>query len=203
MKIKRSLLCLLMALAMVITLSACSRDGKSDKDNDDEKGSNSAKDVASAFVGAYCAGNLKKADGYCLITTETRLERTAKNYDMTLDEYLDREYDCDSMKEYWKEAEEDAKDALEDLYGKHVEVKTEKVRKVSKYTNSQLKSFKENREYTFDTYDLDVDKADAVTEITIQAQIEGSDDSDQYEFTVIVVKYNGTWKILELNQYKL
>ncbi len=155
----------------------------------------SAAGVAKKFTKASLSGNLRKADGYNLISTGQRFEDSAKDNDMDLEEYLDEYYKCDSMKEFWSDRQEDVKDSLEEEYGKHVKVKIEKIKKVDKYTNSELKDFRENNESRFDEYDLDVDKVKAVSEVTLKVKIKGSEDDDKEDVTWTMVKYKGKWRV--------
>lgn len=156
---------------------------------------NSASGIAKKYLKANLSGDLKKADTYNLVSTEDGFEKLAKEADKDLDEYLEENLKCDSMKEYWSDREEDFADQLEEQYGKHVKVTIEKVKDVDEYTNSELKDFRESNEELFDSFDMDVDKVKAVADVEIKAKVKGKDDSETNTVTLKLVKYKGRWKI--------
>ncbi len=155
----------------------------------------SAEGIAKKYVKAVGGGELKKADGYMLISTEDAFEKAAKAADKELDEYLEDTYNCDSMKEYWNDNEEDMEDMLEDNYGKSVKVSIKKVKKVDKYSNKKLKEFRNEHEKYFDAFEMDSEKVKAVADVTIKTEIKGKDDDDTTEMTITLVKYKGKWKV--------
>ncbi len=144
--------------------------------------------------------NPQKADSYMLINTETRFKNNAEDQDLELNEFLEDSYDVESMKEYWKEQEEDMLDALEDECGKNPKVKIQRVKDADEYTSKEMKEFTEEWEEDLDEYEIDVADIKTVVDVEIKFRAEGKDDHTDYTtMTLTLVKYKGDWKILDAN----
>ena len=188
-KITALLLALLMALSL--SLVGCG-DSKKDKDDGDSKTPNTAEAVAKAYCEAYYNGNLEKADSYALLTKEIELKRDAKVNDMDFEEYLKDFYGVESMKEYWKQEEEGYKEYLS---GK---VKVDEVKDAEERTSKKVKDWKDDHEYYFDNYDLDIDKVEAVCDVTLKLKNSGDNNGKKTIYQVTMVEYDSNWKVWDV-----
>lgn len=113
-------------------------------------------------------------------------------------EYMEDEYgmDVDEVIEEAEEALEDTLESLEDEYGENVRV-SYKVTKKKKLSDKKLEGI---AEALADTYDLDEDKFTEAYELDVEMTIKGSEDDDENEDELTVIKYKGKWYII--NWYK-
>lgn len=194
----KKLIALTLALLMALSfaLVGC---GKNDDDKEkDGDTSSKAEDVAKAYVTAYGEGNFKKAEGYVLLSIQQSLEAAAKQNDLTVDDYLESVFGVSNVNEFLDQYEELFKAAMEEEFGENVKCSIEGVKEVDEYSSEKLENFKKNYKSNFDEYGLDIDKVDAVTDVTLEATLSGSKKTEtDDDISITVVKYNGDWKVLE------
>ncbi len=153
---------------------------------------NSPKSLAKKYVKASLNGDIKKADSYELFGGKDYMEFRAEEDDKDLDEYLEDNYDCEDMNEYYEEMSDNRKDYMDDKYGDY-KVKIKEVKKCKKYTNSKLKKLK--KRYDDDDF-IDSDKISAAWTVKIKYRIEGDEKNDTDTAELTIVKYKGKLKVL-------
>lgn len=106
-------------------------------------------------------------------------------------EYMEDEYDMDvdDMIEEAEEGLEDTLDYLEEEYGENIRV-SYKVTKKKKLSDKKLEGI---AEALADAYDLDEDKFTEAYELDVEMTIKGSEDDDEDENELTVIKYKGKW----------
>lgn len=106
-------------------------------------------------------------------------------------DYLEEEYDVE-IDEIIEEAEDefdDMMDELEDQYGKNIRV-TYKVVDKKKLSDKKLEGI---AEALADEYGLDEDKFTEAYDLEVEMTIKGSEDDDEDESEITVIKYKGKW----------
>lgn len=99
---------------------------------------------------------------------------------------------ADAKKEF-KDQWEDEKEALEDEFGKNAKVKI----KVTDKKKMSKKDLKEIGDMLEESYEIDDKKVKAGWEMEVEMTIKGSEDDDETEMTLNVVKIGGQWYVLE------
>ena len=112
------------------------------------------------------------------------------------DEY-DIDADIDNFSQYYKVMKKVAKAEREEEYGKKAKLKLE-IKEVDEMNSKELRTVKELYESSEDMEDyINPDKIKKGVIVTIHYYINGSEDSDTDDIDVVVVKYGGSWKVLD------
>lgn len=99
--------------------------------------------------------------------------------------------DLVDAEELLKEGFEEKIEALEDKFGEDIKI-TYEITDDEEMDDEDLDEFKEELE------ELDADiKISKAHKIEIEGTIEGSDDEDDFELKLVVLKENGKWKVLD------
>lgn len=109
-------------------------------------------------------------------------------------DYYEEKYDTD-FDEYLEDYEdniEDTIDYLKDEYGDNFKV-TYKIEKEKKLSDKKLEGI---AEALADKYDIDEDKVTAGYELDVEMTIKGSEDDDENETELTVIKYKGSWYLI-------
>ncbi len=193
----KKLLALLLAIAMLATLCACGKKG------DDEKGvKNDPEAVAEAFVEAMELDDIASLiDLYAYDYEAVVQDDALDEYDSEEDffEAISEEYgeDIDSWKDAYKAVLKESKEYLKDAYGSDYKIKV----KASDTVDLDEEELEEVKEDLFDYDDyIDQDKVEEIEEakeVTVDASISGEDGEDEGTVVVVVVKYDGKWKVAD------
>lgn len=100
--------------------------------------------------------------------------------------------DFDEYLENYEDNIEDTIDYLKDEYGDNFKV-TYKVTKEKKLSGKKLEGI---AEALADKYDIDEDKVSAGYELDVEMTIKGSEDDDENEVELTVIKYKGKWYLI-------
>lgn len=159
----------------------------------------SAKSVAQRFVKSYCSGNVKAGMNLLAYDHEAYM----------LDDYDDEEEffesisnwtdsDISSWSDYYKVLEEEAKDDLEDSYGKY-RVSAE----ATKERNMSLKKWEDEYDREIENYEdagcFDRDSVKAVKSVTVKVKIQSEDDIERETVEMCMVKMGLFWKVFDYN----
>lgn len=109
-------------------------------------------------------------------------------------EYYEEENDedFDDFLDDYKDSIEDRIEYLEDEYGKNYKV-TYKIEDKKELSDKKLKGI---AEALADKYDMDEDKVTAGWELEVELTIKGSEDDDDSEQKLTVIKYKGNWYMI-------
>ena len=193
----KKLLALLLAVAMLVTLcTACDKKSKS------EGSANDPESVAEDFAKAIEAqDHASLFDLYAYDYEAYLQESTLDEYDSEDDffEELSEMYDeeIDSWKDAYKAVLNRNKDQLEDEYGSDYKIKA-KASDTVDLDEDELEEVKEDLLDWDDYIDEDeIEKIKDAKKITVDATISGEDGEDEGTVVVIVVKYDGKWKVAD------
>lgn len=157
----------------------------------------SAKSVAQRFVKSYCSGNVKAGMNLLAYDHEAYM----------LDDYDDEEEffesisnwtdsDISSWSDYYKVLEDEAKEDLEDSYGKY-RVSAE----ATKEKNMSLKKWEDEYDWEIENYEdagcFDRDSVKAVKIVTVKVKIQGEDDIERDSGEICMVKMGLFWKVFD------
>lgn len=162
----------------------------------------SYKDVAKKYVVASLKYELTNASKYTVYGDLAKyLDKYAKEEDEDIDDFYDMvEEQCDvdnikNTKSAVKALEKYAKEQAEEKYGKYsVKVTLDDIEKLDK---DDLKDLKKSWDDEDDDL-FDADKITAAYEVEVEWEINGKDEDDDGKMTVKVVKYKGSWKVLNI-----
>lgn len=136
-------------------------------------------------------GMTKPIDNLIAITFKGKFEKIKDMAPAEYWEYMEDEYDLD-IDEMIEEAEENADDMMdyyEEEYGDNIRV-SYKVTKKKELSDKKLEGI---AEALADAYDLDEDKFTSAYELDVEMTIKGSEDDDEEENEMTVIKYAGKW----------
>ncbi|MBQ3202524.1 MAG: hypothetical protein IJB36_02645 [Clostridia bacterium] len=193
----KKLLALLLAVAMLVTLCAAC-----DKKSKNEGSANDPESVAEKFVKAIEArDHASLFDLYACDYEAYMQDNTLEDYDSEEDffEDISEMYDeeIDSWKDAYKAVLNRNKDQLEDKYGSDYKIKA-KASDAVDLDEEELEEVKEDLLDWDDYIDEDeVEKIKDAKKITVDASISGEDGEDEGTVVVIVVKYDGKWKVAD------
>ncbi len=177
-------------------------------------------DVAIGYAKATEVGDIMGAIDYCapdiMACMKDVYTGIAEEQDMTLDEFFEmlaedyeEEFDekvtIKSMEDFFKLQKEVAADELKEEFGKYkIEASVDKDA-VEELSKSEIEETIEEIADELDSYYeldlndyLDVDKITKGYNVTVEGEIVGEDDSYEFTTDVIIVKYNGKWKALNV-----
>lgn len=147
--------------------------------------------VLLALVFGGNGGMTKPIDNLIAITFKGKFEKIKDMAPAEYWEYMEEEYDLD-IDDLIEEAEENADDMMdyyEDEYGDNIRV-SYKVTDKKKLSDKKLEGI---AEALADDYDLDEDKFTEAWELDVEMTIKGSEDDDEQENEMTVIKYKGKW----------
>ena len=136
-------------------------------------------------------GMTKPIDNLIAITFKGKFEKIKDMAPAEYWEYMEDEYDLD-IDEMIEEAEENADDMMdfyEEEYGDNIRV-SYKITKKKELSDKKLEGI---AEALADAYDLDEDKFTSAYELDVEMTIKGSEDDDEEENEMTVIKYAGKW----------
>ncbi len=155
-----------------------------------------AESVAEKYAKAYLKADYKKADKYVAVSFEDSAAYYADEADKDLDEYLEENYNADSIDEYYEDRKESADDSRSDTYGDNWKTKC-KVLASRKYDSDELDDLVDEVEEAYDEDLLDADKIKFACTVWVQYSIKGSDGEDYSVIELTLVKVGMSWKVLD------
>ena len=157
------------------------------------------KSLVKSYIKATYKPDFKKAESLQLCGGEKYYEYLADEANMDVDEYYEQMSNgkASNYKEYIEYRNEWRKDWLEDGtddLGENIKLSKIEIKKDKKLSEKKLKEIKKR----FKDFDyIDADKITDAHEVKFKITEKGSEDSDSDIDTITVVKYKGSWKILE------
>ena len=160
----------------------------------------SAKSVAQKFAKSYGSGNVKTSvkllaydhEAYMLDGYDDEEEFFESASDWT-------DSDISSWSDYYKALEEEAKENLEDSYGKY-RVSAE----ATKERNMYLKKWEDEYDREIGNYEdagcFDRDSVKAVKIVTVKVKIQSEDDIERETVEMCMVKMGLFWKVFDYNR---
>lgn len=142
----------------------------------------------------FSGGYTKPIDLYIDMTFEGKSSAIKKMAPADYWEWYEDEYDEDvnDIIEEYEEDVEDMLEYLEDEYGKNFRV-TYKVTKKKALSDKKLEGI---AEALADKYDLDEKKFTAGYDLELEVSIKGSEDDEEDEVDMSVIKYKGNWYLI-------
>lgn len=136
-------------------------------------------------------GMTKPIDNLIAISFKGKVEKIKDMAPPEYWEYMEDEYDMDidDMIDDAEDSMDDMLDYYEDEYGDNIRV-SYKVTKKKKLSDKKLEGI---AEALADAYDLDEDKFTEAYELDVEMTIKGSEDDDEDETEMTVIKYKGKW----------
>lgn len=159
----------------------------------------SAKSVAQKFAKSYGSGNVKTSvkllaydhEAYMLDGYDDEEEFFESASDWT-------DSDISSWSDYYKALEDEAKEGLEDRYGKY-RVSAE----ATKERNMSLKKWEDEYDREIENYEdagcFDRDSVKAVKSVTVKVKIQSEDDIERETVEMCMVKMGLFWKVFDYN----
>lgn len=160
----------------------------------------SAKSVAQKFAKSYGSGNVKTSvkllaydhEAYMLDGYDDEEEFFESTSDWT-------DSDISSWSDYYKALEDEAKEDLEDSYGKY-RVSAE----ATKERNMSLKKWEDEYDWEIGSYEdagcFDRDSVKAVKSVTVKVKIQSEDDIERETVEMCMVKMGLFWKVFDYNR---
>ena len=194
----KKLFALFLAIAMILTLTACG-----DKKDDDNGVANKPEDVAKAFVKAETLQDVRELKGLYAYDYEAELK------DETIDEYGDEETffeefgeeigeEINSWNSAYAAVKKMYKEQLETVYGKYtLSVSAVDTTKMDEDALAALKGDMED--YVSDGY-LSAKDWESIKEgatVRVKVVIDGEEDTDTSHYDVCLVKIGSKWKVVE------
>ena len=194
----KKLLALLLAMAMILTLTACGGD------KDDDKGvANKPEEVAKAFVKAELYNDVKELKGLWAYDYEAMIK------DETLDEYgteadffeeAGEEYgeDINSWNDAYAVVKKYQKEYMEERYGKDFKVSIT-VTDTVEMDEDELAWTVEDLIDSYEDYvdESDLNKVKEGVIVTVDIVIEGDEGEDEETYDVYLIKVDGKWKVAD------
>ena len=193
----KKLFALLLAMAMILTLTACGDKGS------DKGVANKPEDVAKAFVKAEALNDMNEMKGLYVHDYEAEMKADA------LDEYGDEETFFEEFSEEmgeeiksWNAAfaavKKMYKEQLEEMYGKYT--LSVDVTDTIEMDEDELEDIKYDLEdYISDGYlsEKDWNNIKAGVIVTVELAIEGEENEDKVAYDVYLVKVGSKWKVAD------
>lgn len=198
----KKLFALLLAVAMMLTLTACG-------DKDDDKGvANKPEDVAEAYVKAQIQKDVKAIKPLCFYDFEQELKDEALDEFGSEEEFFEEFGEqCDADIKSWNDAfrtiKKQSQSNLEAVYGEGFRLSA-KAGKTTEMTEEDLEDLKEFLEDDYGDY-FDPDDLDAIKEgVTVQVTItysftdeDGEKGESKQDYEASVIKVGSKWKVAE------
>lgn len=173
-------------------------------------GGSSAESVAEEYLMADIEGDKETLFNNAIRGAEVTFEEYIENYckaeDIDPNEYYDElseDYDADikDYDDYIEAAKESAKEGLIDEFGEYnISIEVISSKEMSNKELKEIKNMIKSYNYNDELYgDIDVSKIDEGCTVKFRCKIEGEDDKDSAKATVILVKYDGNWKVYSSN----
>lgn len=150
--------------------------------------------IAIIILVSSIGGGYKSAiDNYFDVLVEGKVKKLEKLAPEAYWDYLEDEYDTtlDDIKEEYEDSFEDQAEYLEEEYGKNYKY-SYKITDKDDITNKKFKNIQENLK---DRYDIPKKSVTKGYKVDIEATIKGSEDEDETETTLYVVKIDGDWYV--------
>lgn len=160
----------------------------------------SAKSVAQKFAKSYGSGNVKTSVKLLAYDHEAYM---LDDYDDDEEEFFESasdwtDSDISSWSDYYKALEDEAKEGLEDSYGKY-RVSAE----ATKERNMSLKKWEDEYDREIENYEdagcFDRDSVKAVKSVTVKVKIQSEDDIERETVEMCMVKMGLFWKVFDYN----
>ena len=137
-------------------------------------------------------------DTYFDVTVLCKFDKLEKLAPEEYWEFVEEEegMDIDDVKEFLEEYADEALEGLEDEYGKNLKVK---------YTVEKEKQWKDKKvedvaDAIEDAYDIDADSVKAVYELKLEVTISGSEDDDDEDAELFVIKIGSKWYVADIRE---
>lgn len=145
-------------------------------------------------------GGYKKAiDNFVDVSFKGKVNKIEKLAPKEYWEYLEEEedFDIDEAIEEYEDEFDDNIDELEDEYGKNIKVKY-KITDKDKLSDKKIDKIAEALK---DKYDIKKKSVKAGYEVDVELTIKGSEDDDENDATLTVIKIGGSWYIVSYYEY--